>query len=81
MAAARLDDVDDFEEEEEEEGGQRRFDWGDDAPGDDVSPAKVMEMFIRACREMGLDPEEMLDKIGGLPGPFRIPGGKPSKGK
>ena len=50
---------------------------GDEEEG--LPPAGLADIFIRTCREMGVDPEDVLDKIGGLPGPFRIKGGRRRK--
>jgi hypothetical protein len=64
--------ADDFEAEDEREPS------GDDEE-DGIPAAGLADIFIRTCREMGVDPEDVLDKIGGLPGPFRIKGGRRRK--
>jgi tetratricopeptide (TPR) repeat protein len=77
--ADELDD-DDAEFSEEDESGA--FGPEDDAMDDDRAlPPKLVDIFTRACREMGVDPEDIIEEIGGLPGPFRIKGFRPARRK
>ncbi|MFH1922741.1 MAG: hypothetical protein ABIP48_22995 [Planctomycetota bacterium] len=67
-------DVDDDEDDEDNPfaGPMPSGFFGPDFdPHPDVSPGELFGIFVRACSEMGLDPEEVLDRMA-TDGPFRV---------